>query len=123
MYQSLGFGILWVLLLASVSKPLSAQTAMERDADRAESMLAVIEKKVVLDEAQKGQIKKILLDNQAEFRKERESASGDKLLLFRLANERINKIDNEIEALLREDQREGYNAAKNEMRQAMREKK
>jgi hypothetical protein len=104
------------------SNELFAQSAEARDEARAEKMIAALEQKVALDDAQKSAIKKVLMDNQLEFRKERESASGDKLLLFRLANERIKKIDSEIQALLRDDQREGYQAAKDEIRQAMREK-
>ncbi len=101
----------------------SAQSPEERDRARAEQMLTSIESKLTLEPAQKEKIKEILVRNQSEFRAERETAKGDKLLLFRLANERMKKIDDEISATLRPDQKSGYEAAKDELRQSMRERK
>ncbi len=111
-----------LLLWGNFSSAL-AQSPEERDRARAEQMLTSIESKLVLDSAQKEKIKEILVRNQSEFRAERETAKGDKLLLFRLANERMKKIDDEISATLRPDQKSGYEAAKDELRQSMRERK
>lgn len=115
--------LLLVLLFLGYSLTAFAQSAEERDRARAEQMLAQIEGKVALDAAQKEQIREILVKNQSEFRTEREEAKGDKLLLFRLANERMKKIDDEISATLRPDQKSGYEAAKEDLRQTMRERK
>ncbi len=112
-----------LLLLLGCSMSAFAQSAEERDHARAEQMLAQIETKVALDAGQKEQIREILVKNQSEFRTEREQAKGDKLLLFRLANERMKKIDDEISATLRPDQKSGYEAAKEDLRQSMRERK
>jgi hypothetical protein len=113
---------LWLLLLG-VSLTALAQSPEERDRARAEQMLTSIESKLTLDSAQKEKIREILVRNQSEFRAERETAKGDKLLLFRLANERMKKIDGEISATLRPDQKSGYEAAKEDLRQSMRERK
>ncbi len=118
-YSSL---VLWLALLG-ISFTASAQSPEERDRARAEQMLAGIEQKVALDAAQKEKIRDILVRNQLEFRSEREQAKGDKLLLFRLANERLKKIDDEIVTILRPDQKSGYEAAKEDLRQTMREHK
>lgn len=115
--------LLLVLLFLGYSLTAFAQSAEERDRARAEQMLVQIEGKVALDAAQKEQIREILVKNQSEFRTEREEAKGDKLLLFRLANERMKKIDDEISATLRPDQKSGYEAAKEDLRQTMRERK
>ncbi len=115
--------LLPLLLLLGCSLSAFAQSAEERDRARAEQMLAQIETKVALDANQKEQIREILVKNQSEFRTEREEAKGDKLLLFRLANERMKKIDDEISATLRPDQKSGYEAAKEDLRQSMRERK
>ncbi len=115
--------LLPLLLLLGCSLSAFAQSAEERDRARAEQMLAQIEGKVALDANQKEQIREILVKNQSEFRIEREEAKGDKLLLFRLANERMKKIDDEISATLRPDQKSGYEAAKEDLRQTMRERK
>ncbi len=111
------------LVLLGGSLTLSAQSPEERDRARAEQMLSQIEKKVTLDAAQKEKIREALLRNQSEFRAEREQAKDDKLLLFRLANERLKKIDDDISATLRPDQKSGYEAAKEDLRQSMRERK
>ncbi len=110
-----------LLLLGNVST-VSAQSPEERDRARAEQMLTHIESKLTLDAAQKEKIREILVRHQLEFRAERETAKGDKLLLFRLANERMKKIDDEISAALRPDQKSGYDAAKEDLRQSMRER-
>ncbi len=115
--------LLPLLLLLGCSLSAFAQSAEERDRARAEQMLAQIEGKVALDANQKEQIREILVKHQSEFRIEREEAKGDKLLLFRLANERMKKIDDEISATLRPDQKSGYEAAKEDLRQTMRERK
>lgn len=112
---------LWLLLLG-VSLTALAQSPEERDRARAEQMLTSIESKLTLDAAQREKIREILVRNQSEFRAERETAKGDKLLLFRLANERMKKIDDEISATLRPDQKSGYEAAKEDLRQSMRER-
>ncbi len=112
-----------LLLLLGISLTAWAQSPEERDRARAEQMLASIEQKVALDAAQKEKIREILVRNQLEFRSERAQAVGDKLLLFRLANERLKKIDDEITAVLRPDQKSGYEAAKEDLRQSMRERK
>ncbi|MFQ3598204.1 MAG: hypothetical protein SNJ55_08925 [Chloroherpetonaceae bacterium] len=111
------------LALLCISFTASAQSPEERDRARAEQMLSQIEKKVALDDAQKEKIREVLLRNQSEFRAEREQAKDDKLLLFRLANERLKKIDDDISATLRPDQKSGYEAAKEDLRQSMRERK
>lgn len=111
------------LMLLGGFVSLLAQSPEERDRARAEQMLAQIESKVTLDAAQKEKIREVLLKNQLEFRAEREQAKGDKLLLFRLANERLKKIDDDIAATLRPDQKSGYEAAKEDLRQSMRERK
>ncbi|MCS6987995.1 MAG: hypothetical protein NZM06_00570 [Chloroherpetonaceae bacterium] len=113
--------LLFCLVVASATS--FAQTPEERDLARAEKMLASLERHVALDAAQKEKVKEILVRNQAEFRLERESAKGDKLRLFRLANERLKKIDDEISAILRPDQKSGYEATKEELHRAMRERK
>ncbi len=115
--------LILLLLLSGESVTLFAQSFEERDRARAEQMLAGIEQKVALDATQKEKIREILFRNQLEFRSEREQAKGDKLLLFRLANERMKKIDDEITAILRPDQKSGYEAAKEDLRQSMRERK
>lgn len=117
------FSLFLALLISGAWHGALAQSPEERDRARAEQMLAGIEQKVALDAAQKEKIRDILVKNQLEFRVERESAKGDKLLLFRLANERLKKIDNEISATLRPDQKSGYEAAKEDLRQSMREQK
>ena len=118
----LGSSLFFLLLVWGNSTTASAQSPEERDRVRAEQMLTSIESKLVLEPAQKEKIKEILVRNQSEFRAERETAKGDKLLLFRLANERMKKIDDEISATLRPDQKSGYEAAKDELRQSMRER-
>ncbi|GEM_PF-2773912 len=118
----LGSSLFFLLLVWGNSTTASAQSPEERDRARAEQMLTSIESKLVLEPAQKEKIKEILVRNQSEFRAERETAKGDKLLLFRLANERMKKIDDEISATLRPDQKSGYEAAKDELRQSMRER-
>lgn len=123
MKRTLFFLGLICLLLSGRSLSLSAQSPEERDRARAEQMLAQIEQKVTLDAAQKEQIREVLVKNQLEFRLEREQAKNDKLMLFRLANERMKKIDDEISATLRPDQKRGYEAAKEDLRQSMREHK
>lgn len=123
MKRTLFFLGLICLLLSGRSLSLSAQSPEERDRARAEQMLAQIEQKVTLDAAQKEQIREVLVKNQLEFRLEREQAKNDKLMLFRLANERMKKIDDEISATLRPDQKSGYEAAKEDLRQSMREHK
>lgn len=111
-----------VLFVATGASPSFAQSADDRDRARAEKMLASLESKIALDEAQKEKARDILVRNQTEFRAEREAAKGDKLLLFRLAYQRLKKIDDELLAILRPDQKSGYEAAKEELRQAMRER-
>lgn len=123
MKRTLFFLGLICLLLSGRSLSLLAQSPEERDRARAEQMLAQIEQKVTLDAAQKEQIREVLVKNQLEFRLEREQAKNDKLMLFRLANERMKKIDDEISATLRPDQKSGYEAAKEDLRQSMREHK
>lgn len=118
----LGSSLFFLLLVWGNSTTALAQSPEERDRARAEQMLTSIESKLVLEPAQKEKIKEILVRNQSEFRAERETAKGDKLLLFRLANERMKKIDDEISATLRPDQKSGYEAAKDELRQSMRER-
>lgn len=111
------------LLMIFGSLSASAQSPEARDRARAEQMLVQIEKNVTLDGAQKEKIRDILVKNQSEFRSQREQAKDDKLLLFRLANERLKKIDDEILETLRPDQKSGYEAAKEDLRQSMRERK
>ncbi len=113
--------LLICLLFLGGSLTVLAQSPEEIDRVRAEHMLSHIEKKVVLDAAQKEKVREILIRNHSAFRKEHAQAKGDKLLLFRLINERLNKIDNEISAILRPDQKNGYEAAKEALRQSMRE--
>lgn len=111
------------LLMIFGSLSVLAQSPEARDRARAEQMLVQIEKNVTLDGAQKEKIRDILVKNQLEFRSQREQAKDDKLLLFRLANERLKKIDDEILETLRPDQKSGYEAAKEDLRQSMREHK
>ncbi|MGQ9805400.1 MAG: hypothetical protein ACUVRP_04905 [Chlorobiales bacterium] len=111
------------LLMIFGSLSASAQSPEARDHARAEQMLVQIEKNVTLDGAQKEKIRDILVKNQSEFRSQREQAKDDKLLLFRLVNERLKKIDDEILEILRPDQKSGYEAAKEDLRQSMRESK
>lgn len=111
-----------VLFVATGASPSFAQSADDPDRARAEKMLASLESKIALDAAQKEKARDILVRNQTEFRAEREAAKGDKLLLFRLAYQRLKKIDDELLAILRPDQKSGYEAAKEELRQAMRER-
>ncbi len=101
---------LMVLLLWNL--PMASAQVLSHEHAHVEQVLTNLERQVRLKPAQKEKIREILMRHRLEFQAERETAKGDKLLLFRLSNLRLKKLDEDISAILHPDQKSAYEAAK-----------
>lgn len=110
------------LLFAASATASAPAMAQGTPAQRTEMLMQVMKDKLTLTADQETQIRAVLTASQEQAMKDRDAAAGDRTKMMTLAQERMQKTDAQISAVLTDEQRKKYEPLQAEMRRRSRER-